>query len=73
MRYLMTVGLLVGLIIGGLCVAQAWSAQGMTMTYSDDDPNDGGGGPEWMMGMAMQPVPLDDDPNEPDEPTPECQ
>ena len=72
MRYLMTVGLLVGLIIGGLYVANACSAQGTAMTYSDDDPNDGGGGPEWMMGMAM-PLAGDDDPNEPDEPTPECQ
>ena len=63
-------GLLVGLTVGGLCLAAVWSGQGMAMTYSDDDPNDGGdAGPERMMGMAIQPVWLaDDEPNDPNEP-----
>lgn len=71
MKRLILAGLLVGMITG-LCLAGVWTGPGTTMTYSDD-PNDGGdAGPEWMMGMAIQPVWLadeeSDDPNEPNEP-----
>ena len=69
MKRLILAGLLVGLVVTGLCLASVWSGQGMAMTYSDDDPNDGGAGPERMMGMAIQPVWLaDDEPNDPNEP-----
>jgi hypothetical protein len=69
MKRLILAGLLLGLTVTGLCLAGVWSGQGMAMTYSDEDPNDGGvDGPERMMGMAIQPVWLTEDPNDPNEP-----
>jgi hypothetical protein len=69
MKRLVLAGLLVALVVSGLCLAGIWSGQGTAMTYSDVDPNDGGdAGPERLMGISIQPVWLADDPNEPDEP-----
>ena len=69
MKRLIVTGLLVGLTVSGLCLAGAWSGQGMAMMASGDDPNGGDTvGPELRVGTAIQPVWLADDPNDPNVP-----
>ncbi len=70
MKRQFTAGLLIGLIVSGLCLAGLWSGQGTAVPYTEDDPNDGGdAGPERMRGIALQPIWLtEEDPNEPNEP-----
>ena len=79
MKRLIMAGWLVGLILGGLCLATSLSPAGTAWTCLDEDPNDEGGtaGPEWTLGVIPHPVMLADDegegegetdPNDPNEP-----